>query len=62
MTTMLGLPDKDFKAVTTKMLQQAIMDMHDPNDVIKCLNTEMEDTKENILELKKIITEINKNS
>ena len=48
MTTMLGLPDKDFKAVTTKMLQQAIMDMHDPNDVIKCLNTEVEDTKENI--------------
>lgn len=34
---MLGLPNKDFKAVVIKMLQQAIMDMHTPDEKIKCL-------------------------
>lgn len=53
MTIMLGLPDKDFKALITKMLQQEITNMHDTNGVINCLNTEIEDTEENILELER---------
>lgn len=53
MTIMLGLPDKDFKAVITKMLQQEISNMNDLNGVINCLNTEIEAIKENILELER---------
>lgn len=44
-TKMLGSPDRDFKAAIPKMLQQAIMAVHDPKENVECLSKETEDKK-----------------
>lgn len=63
MTEILGLPDKDFKAVIVKIFQQVNINMPETNENIESFCKDVEHTKKNqikILELKNMITE-NKN-
>ena len=56
---MLEILDKDFKAVTIKMLQQAITNTPKTDEKIECLSKEI-DTKENQMDILEVENIINK--